>query len=221
MSMNPARLALMAILILASLPLAAPAATILQTLGIERYANGAIVPSGTFITDNGGEPAPFNAISGGDATANMNVSFTFSYGAIADPITAASILISLYEGESSAPGSQLALFRLNGSILLTALLDAQMEATPGVSSQINFYTVTLPSTAFASLAGGTATFDLQLQGPGLGVLGPTDFNGGGLDFARLTLRTDPITPEVPEPATAFLAGGALLAGAAFLRRRRA
>lgn len=196
----------------------AQGAVITQTLGDQDFADGAVATSGVFVVASAGEPSPFDTTNGGDAVANMNVSFTFNYGPIVSPLTSATIQFGLWDGESAESGSQLALFRLNGSILLTALLDTQMEANPGASIQIRVYTVTLPGSAFTSLSGGTAAFELQLQGPGFGVLGPTDFNGGGIDFATITLSTDQ-APGIPEPGTALLLSSALLAGFAIRRLR--
>ncbi|MDX2149948.1 MAG: hypothetical protein SFV54_04385 [Bryobacteraceae bacterium] len=214
--MTTSRLALIALL---SIPLSLPAGTITQTLGTQVYTDGQIVSSGAFNTDNAGEPAPFNSTQGGDAVANMNVSFSFSFSPILTSITSANILLGLYEAESSAAGSQIALFRLNGTENLTSLLNAVMETSPGVGSQVKFYQVEIPIGALPSLAAGTATFELALTGPGIGILGPTEFNGGGLDFATLSVNFSDPGGEVPEPSSALLAGGALVMGAALLRRR--
>jgi hypothetical protein len=212
------RLALLGLAALGILNFQAQGAIITQTLGTQDYTDGQIVTSGTFNTDASGEPSPFNSTQGGDATSNLDVSFTFSYGAISDQITSASILIGLWDADSAGTGNQVALFRLNGSIVLTSLLNTEMEGTQGAQNQVRFYTVTLPSSAYTSLAGGSGAFELQLQGPGLGVLGETEFNGGGLDFATLTINTDPVVTPTPEPSTALLLAFPVLAGFVFRRR---
>ena len=199
---------------------AANAAVTTQMLGDADFTNGQTVGTGVFTGANAGDPAPFNQFIGSDVTGpNFSASFTFSYGAIAAPITSATILLGLYEGESAASGSQVASFTVDG-IAITALLNTAMETTPGAISQENYYTVSLPGTTFAALADGSATFLLNLQGPGLGALGETTFNGAGLDFATLTINSQPQGGRpVPEPATwsVLLLGGVGL----LVSRRRA
>ncbi|MBL8233126.1 MAG: PEP-CTERM sorting domain-containing protein [Bryobacterales bacterium] len=187
-----------------------------QTLGELDFADLATAQSATYLTAAGNEASPFNQIFGGDAVANGSFSWTFSYSVIAQSIGSASILMALYETESSASGNQIASFTLNG-VDLTAALNVLHESIPGVSSQIVHYTLNLPSPVFAQLASGTATFSLTLQGPGLGVLGDTTFNGGGIDFSTLTINDTANNADVPEPASIGLVASGLLA-AAFARR---
>jgi len=93
---------------------------------------------------------------------------------------------------------------------LAGTLNTAMNAKGGLTGHEDWYTVNLPASAFTELATGSATFALALQN-GLGVLGPTDFNAGGIDYSTLTIRT------IPEPRTWFI----LLLGAAsgFVARR--
>jgi hypothetical protein len=61
---------------------------------------------------------------------------------------------------------------------------------------------------------------LALQGPGLGVLGTTPFNGAGLDFSTITIDT---AAAVPGPIAGAGVPGLLFAGAGLLgwwRRRQ-
>jgi hypothetical protein len=63
-----------------------------------------------------------------------------------------------------------------GGIDLAALLNTALEGAGGTSGEYNIYTINLPGTTFAALAAGTPGLSLDLDGPGLGVLGNTDFN---------------------------------------------
>lgn len=208
----------LAVVVLAGAADARAAVIVQQTLGDQDFANLAIVNSGVYLPAATGEPNPFNQIFGGDATDNGSFSWTFSYGPIATPIGSARLLMALYETESAATGNQIASFTLNG-VDLTAQMQALHEATPGTSSQIVHYELVLPSTVFAQLTTGTATFSIALQGPGLGILGDTTFNGGGIDFSRLTIEdTATPPPPVPEPATMLLVAAGLAAVARSRRR---
>ena len=198
---------------------AANAAMTTQTLGDADFTNGQSVGSGTFTSASAGDPAPFNQFIGSDvAGPNFSTTFTFSYGAIVDPITSATIQLGLYDGDSAASGNQVASFTVDGNDI-TALLNTALEATPGATGQEIYYSVSLSGAALTALADGSALFSLALQGPGLGVLGNTSFNGAGLDFATLTINTQPQggTTPVPEPATWSIV---LLGGAGILVSRR-
>jgi hypothetical protein len=111
------------------------------------------------------DPAPFNRFMGADSNVGSPFTFSFqfgSYGPIRDRITSASILLGVFEAESVRPGSQVAFFTMNG-VDLTALLDAAMEAKQAGGVAEAYYTVQLPAAAFAQLATGTASFDLQFK----------------------------------------------------------
>lgn len=208
----------------------AQAGTITRTLGELDFSDGAFVGESQFVvayTSSGPdifEPPPFNGLIGNDASSDMNTGFTFNYGVVSDPVSQVILTISLWDSDSGQGFSQLALFRLNGTIDLTEVLNSRMEAEPGLDNQIRIHNFNLPSSAFASIASGTATFELVLKGPGFGPNGAsTPSNGGGLDFARIDILTrDPQPPPavapVPEPSTAMLLGAGLLAGVLFRRK---
>ncbi len=95
---------------------------------------------------------------------------------------------------------------------LTAALNDLVNAGPGTSGTEYWYSLDLPPAALTALSDTTsAVFHLQLQPPGYGILGDTDFNDGGVDFSWLTLSNDPVAPEVPEPASSALVGAGLVA----------
>jgi hypothetical protein len=120
-------------------------------------------------------------------------------------------LLGVWDGDSQAGGNQVGSFTLNTTTDLTAPLNAAFEGHGGATGEYDVYTATIPASAFTSLAGGSATFSLALEAPGLGVLGSTDFNGAGVDFSTLQLVTStPVT--TPEPAAwGMLTAAAILA----------
>ena len=197
-------------------------ALLTQTLGDQDFANGDIVGTATFTGANAGDPAPFNQFIGSDVSGpNFSARWTFnSYGPVVLPIVSASLLIASYEFDTTNTSlGHVASFTMNG-IDLAAVLNAAFNADPNLaSSEIRWYTISLPSTTFTQLASGTATFSLTLQN-GRGVLGDTTFNGAGMDFSTLTLDTEAQT-AVPEPSTVFGAIGALAAAVLISRRKRA
>ena len=179
-------------------------ANVTVTLGEQDFADGATPTSGAILAAGAGEPAPFDGVfSGSDGSGpNFSTTWTFSYAA-QPSVLGASLTLGIADHESSAPGNQVASFTLNG-IDLTSALNVLLEASGGASRENNVYLLTLSSPTFAALGTGMATFSLSLQGPGLGVLGETTFNGAALDFSTLS-----VTP-VPGPATGILMSLALL-----------
>jgi hypothetical protein len=184
------------------------------TLGDQDFADGATPTTGAFLAAGAGEPAPFDgALIGSDGTGpNFSASWTFSYAAQSN-VTGGTLTLGIYDHESSASGNQVASFALNG-IDLTAVVNSLFETRGGANREDNVYALTLPGSTFASLATGNVTVALTLQAPGLGLLGPTDFNGAALDFSTLDITAQG-TP-VPEPATI----GLLLVGIPFLLMAR-
>jgi hypothetical protein len=194
-------------------------ATISTTIGSQHFTDAQVVGSAVFAAALSGQPAPFDAIIGSDITGpNFSGAWTFHYTlAAGETITGASILLGVWDGDSQAGGNQVGSFTLNSTVDLTAPLNAAFEGHGGATGEYDVYSATIPANAFVSLAGGSATFNLALAAPGLGVLGSTDFNGAGLDFSTLQLVTStPVT--TPEPATwGLLTAGAMLAA---MGRRR-
>lgn len=193
-----------------------------ETLGDVDFTDGQTVGSGTFTSANGGDPSPFNTVIGGDVTADFSTSWSFSAygGPIAATITSASLQIGLWDGDGAGAGDQVASFSVGG-VDLTSLLNTALNTKGGASGSEDWYSVTLPSSVFAALATGTTNVSLTLQN-GLGVLGPTSFNGAGVDFSTLTISTDPIvTTPIPTPSVLPLLAFGLLTVPAWRRQRRA
>jgi hypothetical protein len=206
--------------VVVSLSSLANADVISQTLGGVDFTDGQIVGAGTFNTTSASQPVPFNAFIGTDPSGpNFSASWTFNYGSIVGTITGATLQIGLLDGDSAASGNQVQSYTLGG-VDLTSLLNTAMEANPGANSQENYYTITLPVSTFSILAGGSPTVSLALQGPGLGVLGQTTFNGAALDFSTITLDTAAAVPGpiagAGLPGLIFASGGLL----GWWRRRR-
>jgi len=190
------------------------------------FTAGTNYGTATFLTDVGaaGSPAPFNAFCGSDTSStlgNCSASWTFSDALPGgSTITSATLTIGILDLDSAASGDQIASFTLNGTDDLTSLLNAAAEglnAGAGApNGQYDVLAITIPGTDFADLLGGTDTFALTLQGPGLGVLGNTTYNGAGLAFSTLDIQATPGTNNggggttTPEPATLMLLGAGLL-----------
>ena len=218
-----------AAIFLAFLAVHVHAATISATLGDQDFTHGSIVSPATFAEASVNEPIPFQSLRGGDATGHFNETFTFHYDAVADPIVSATLQIGTYELESLASGNQIALFSLLGSSDLTALINAAAEGSPGDIAQVKVYTISIPSSGFAALSSGVASFQMTTQGPGRGMAGQQYYNAVGLDFATLMILTGsqeytryyaPIGGlENPEPSTISLLFLGLLAGVLYLRFR--
>ena len=153
----------------------------------------------------------FTDFCGNDAgatPANCDKSWTFNYVIPAgETITAASLSVGLWDLDSAQAGNQAALYQINGGDVLTGSLNTAAEALHGgtgsVNIEYNVFTFSLAN--FGALSGGSATAHLTFQGPGGGLFGPTDFNGGAILFSTLNITTARSTPPpVPEPATLFL-----------------
>ncbi len=208
----------------------ASATTLSMSFSQQHFSDGQKVSTGTFLTAHQSDPAGVNDVApfdghfvGSDISGpNFNASWTFNYSAIGTSITSADLKFGIYDADSAASGDQLASFSLNG-VSLFPELDPLLEAAPGANvnngqnSIVNVYDVSLPASTFTSLLNGSAAFDLTLQGPGLGVLGQTPFNGAALDFATLTVNSAGV---IPEPSyLPLLAAGMLLWLLAMLLRR--
>jgi hypothetical protein len=180
----------------------------------------------TWNTDTAGNPAPFNGFNGSDTTTpDFSASWQFSYASIGATILSATLDLGIYDIDSAAAGNQVASYG-QGANDLTSLLNAVSEALHGgtgaVNKEYDILSITLPNTGtlFADLAAGNPNFALALQGPGLGVV-PTSNNGAGIDFSRLTIVTQDVTPPpgTPEPAAWTLMGAGAVVLAAMRRRR--
>jgi PEP-CTERM motif-containing protein len=191
------------------------------------FTSGQTINSSTYTSAVSGQPAPFNAFCGSDITANCSASWTFNYTVPAgDTITGATLTLGIWDIDSAASGDQVGSFTLDGSDDLTVQLNSVSEGLNGglgaPNSQYDVLTISIPGTGtdFTDLGSGTATFALTLSGPGLGVIGPTTFNGAGLVFSTLDITTTPGGGSpVPEPATWALLGLGLLALTAVMPRR--
>jgi hypothetical protein len=220
---------------------AAAATTITQTLGnaTPGFADDStpvLLGAGGIREAQTGQDAPFNASCGADVAANSGdctANWTFSYGAITDPILSASLTLGIVDHDSDAGGSQLGSFSLDTFSDLTALLDTEFETTGGLDGMYNVYTIDLAG-FFADLADGSALISLALAGPGLQTctlsfacpgqtvpfISDTAFNGANLIFSSLTIETDTSIPAVPLPAAAPLFLSAIAAFGLYRRRVR-
>jgi len=200
------------------------------SIGTQNFTGGTKVSTTAFLTAVSGQPAPFNAFCGSDITANCSASWTFNYTIPAgDTITCATLTLGILDIDSAATGNQIGSFTLDGTDDLTALLNSASEGLNGglgaPNSQYDVLTISIPGTDFTDLGTGAATFALTLQGPGLGVIGNTAFNGAGLDFSTLDITATPPSSgggggsPVPEPGTWALLGLGLLALTAVMPRR--
>ena len=163
-----ARLAIGASLLCGTI--SAPAAVLTFPLGTSSFPDGAQVGSGTYTAAS--DVAPFNTFIGSDVSGpNLSTAWTFTYPQINDAIAWATILVSLYDDDSLAAGSQLATFNLNGAVDLRSALDTLMEAKQNGSGLIAYNTVDIPSSGFAQLASGNVTVNFAFQGRGARRLG--------------------------------------------------
>jgi len=171
--------------------------------------------------------SPFNLSIGVDSSlfgADFSTNWTFIYGAISDTILSASLTIGIYDHDSSASGSQLASYGIDGNDLTTTL-DSLFEAGGGAAdAQYNEYTIALGAGLFSDLADGSSLVSLALQGNGLvpvlfvGGFQETSTNGANLIFSTLTIETED-AQTVPEPGSLVLVSlGFLLLGIIYRRR---
>ena len=172
------------------------------------FADGQVpIGTATYNMAVAGNAAPFNGFIGSDVFGpDFSASWAYSYSPISGSIASATLTLGLYDVDSAAPGNQVASFTLSGTDL-TASLNASLESLHGgagsANAEYDIISLTLPASTFTALAGGSPALNLLLQGPGLGVLGTTPFNGAGLDFSTLTITTQ--AAPVPEPAAYALA----------------
>ncbi len=159
----------------------------------------------------------FCGLDAGATPANCDKSWTFNYVIPGgQSITAASLSVGVWDLDSTQAGNQVSLYQVNGGDVLTGALNTAAEALHGGSGAVNIeYDVFTFSLAnFGALSGGSATVHMTWQGPGGGLFGPTDFNGGAILFSTLNLTTQGSTPPpiVPEPTTLLLMATGLGAG---------
>lgn len=162
-----------------------------------------------------GQAAPFNAGIGSEVLAFIanDAHWSHNYGVITDTILSATFTFGIWDHDSSASGSQLDSFSLDGNNLTTDL-DTLFEAGGGAEREYNIYTFNLANTFFTGLADGNFSVDLDLGGVGWqtalsdGAISESAANGYHLIFSSLTITTEDIVePEpnpVPEPSSLIL-----------------
>lgn len=196
-----------------------------QTASLGNTASGLADGDSPTILDllaiQGGQPAPFDAGIGSELFGpDLDATFTFTYVAPVNPILSATLELGIFDHDSAAAGSQLLLFEVGG-IDVTALMNAQFEASGGGDNEYNVYAIDLPASVFADFADGSTEVTITLQAPGqqTSIFAPFDVtetngNAGHLIYSTL----DIVAPAVPTPAAlpAGLAAMLLLAA-----RRRA
>ena len=225
-------LAVLATLILPSVVLATPIVVSLgNTAPTDPFNGGAPLVSGNtygsaVISSNFVAPffIDFCGADAGATPANCDKSWTFVYVIPAgETIASASLTVGLWDLDSTQAGNQIALYQINGGDVLTSALNTAAEALHGGTGAVNveYNVFTFSLTNLAALSGGSATVHLTFQGPGGGLFGPTDTNGGAILFSTLNITTQPSSAPTPEPGTWILlmSGLSALAGRRFLFRR--
>jgi hypothetical protein len=177
-----------------------------------------------------GQVPPFDAVRGHEIISDpKNVNWSFNYGPITDTILSATFSFGIWDHDSSASGSQLDSFALDG-MNLTTELDALFESAGGsLDRQFKIYTMNLSTSLFASLADGLFSANLDIGGTGLltngltQVVSESPYNAFLLVHSTLNITTqDVVDPEpptdVPEPSTLLLFAVALLSFKRYSRR---
>ena len=155
------------------------------------FTNGSHPTAGAVLLAQAGSPLPFLGTCGADLLSNCSANWTFNYSVPSgQTVSAATLTLGIADIDSAAAGNQVASYTLGATSLTTALntvAEGLNGGTGATNSEYDILTVTIPSTAFATLQTGSATVSLALQAPGLGVLGATTFNGAGLLFSTLDI----------------------------------
>ena len=196
------------------------------------FTNGTFHVSAT--TPSSTAPFGGNHPCGADSlsvtNSNCNATWTFGFSTFTT-VTSATLTLGLSGLDSSQPGVQEAAYTINGFSLLsdlTSLAEPVVDGGTGANvsgrasctsngvlvancPEYNIYTITITDAgALASLEGGSATVNLQLQGFGWillggGTLHESTWNGATLDFSTLDVEgTQGTTNPVPEPSTTVL-----------------
>lgn len=185
------------------------------------FADGSKQSFTSYTTGVAGQPMPFNAMCGSDTGTGPNCSATWMFGPYAvppgDSIISASLALGIWDIDSKASGPQVASFTLDGTDVLTTQLNAASEGLNGgmgaPNLQYDVLTITIPGSDLAALTSGSATFTLALQGPGLGVIGNTTYNGAGLVFSSLDMEAmAPLSPTPELSSWMLFLSGMLLVG---------
>ena len=213
-----------------SIPVAANAAIMTETLGNDSpgFNDGDATTTAQLVAAQSGQPAPFDAGKGNDILTGQELSesWQFTFAAVVEPILSATLTLGIADHDSAATRYQVGSYTLDGNNL-TADLNSAFEGRGGSDTEYNVYSLVLDTSLFTFLADGNVSIALALNAPGLvtplfplpGPNPPVDSvsNGAHLVFSSLTIETQDAAP-VPEPTTLSLA--ALGLGGMMWRRRR-